>query len=69
MENLGYKELEPDKMERVQKWINTVLSGNNPATVAAVPEAVKETTDSTPVETTSTASVETYDEGEDDLPF
>ena len=69
LENLGYKELEPEKMERVQKWINTVLSGNNPATAATVPEAVKETTDSTPVETTSTASVETDDEGEDDLPF
>lgn len=74
-EVLGYKAWTPEVTERVNKWIETVLAGNNPATASEAPTTAAtvgtETFTApapvapTPVPTTSTATVE----ADDDLPF
>lgn len=79
---LGYKAWTPETTERVNKWIEVVLSGNNPASASEAPSAAAtagtpfvpaatttgtKANDDLPFPTTSTATVET--DGADDLPF
>lgn len=68
IEHLGYKPVEGEMLERVNKWINVVLSGNLPIIANSVPEAAKTVDTTVHSETTSTAFAETEDD-EDDLPF
>ena len=66
VEHLSYKEITGDKLDRVNKWIEIVLSGNDPAAANNVPEVLKSETE----ETTSTVEVSTEDSSDDDdLPF
>jgi hypothetical protein len=37
IEEMGYKEWIPEVKERVQKWIDIVLQGNDPATISTAP--------------------------------
>ena len=37
IEEMGYKEWTPEVKERVQKWIDIVLQGNDPATISTAP--------------------------------
>jgi hypothetical protein len=62
---LGYKEWTPEVKARVEAWINVVLSGNDPAGTAPMPDVkpVDDTTSSTPTPTSTTSN------DEDDLPF
>lgn len=70
IEHLSYKELTGDRLERVNKWIEIVLAGNDPATAGNAPAGIDEI-DNSEVETTapsaSTAQVATEDDS--DLPF
>lgn len=71
VEELGYKEWSDDIKARVQKWIDCVLSGNNPADAAPI---VAATVDTTPVAPTSAAPITSFDatpvdNTSDDLPF
>lgn len=74
---LGYKKWTPEVAARVDAWVNIVLSGNNPATVAKAPNDVVDNvgTTATSAQTTGTPTVvETTHTGttandDDDLPF
>lgn len=67
IEHLGYKEIAPDKLKRVQAWIDIVLSGNDPAvSQESVPEFAKS---ETTTEQSSEVSVEAEADDDDDLPF
>lgn len=75
IEELGYKPWTPEVTERVQKWIDIVLSGNNPAHVDNAPEEVKEaiaaevsTPKPTPVPQVQNTVIDTSNDT-DDLPF
>ena len=75
IEHLGYKEIDSEKMKRVQAWIDIVLAGNDPASTVEAPASInsvgtstsatpsKGSEDSAPV----TPAVESEDD--DDLPF
>lgn len=70
LNTLSYKEWSPEIKARVQKWIDVVLSGNNPQTAPVVPEVV--TGSPAGQETLGkavTASTATVEETVDDLPF
>ena len=72
-EHLGYKEWNDELKERVNHWIEVVLTGNNPATVNSAPAALTEQT-TAPTETqTHGGSTAIFDGGSDDddtdLPF
>lgn len=71
IDELGYKPWTPEVTERVNKWIKTVLAGNDPTvptTPAGVIAAVESTTVAAPVTTpVSTPAADTV--GGDDLPF
>lgn len=74
IDELGYKPWTPEVTARVQKWIDIVLSGNNPATASETPTtATNIGTDSTKgseINEDPFQAPETTDEGEaDDLPF
>lgn len=67
-EEMGYKEWSPELTDRVNKWIDAVLAGNNPATSDDVPATLKDdegTTTSAPTPEPSFNPVAP----EDDLPF
>ena len=68
---LGYKEWSPETTERVNAWINIVLSGKNPTSVIVEPEAVSTAASAAPA--TEPASVATtapvQEEANNDLPF
>lgn len=78
IEELGYKPWSDSIKERVQKWIDIVLAGNDPKSVANAPAAAATVgTENTPT-TTSTATVTTAptqttsepaDDPTSDLPF
>lgn len=73
-EVLGYKPLSEDVLKRVNNWINIVLSGNDPATFDAAPEAAATVgTEEQKKEDTSTATAEVAptpaNDVTDDLPF
>jgi hypothetical protein len=73
-EHLGYKEWNDELKERVNRWIEVVLSGNNPATVNSAPAALTEqTTAPEPAQTHggSTATFDSFgaDDDDTDLPF
>ena len=76
IEELGYKEWDDATKARVQKWIDVVLSCNNPAQSSAAPAAAATvgTTTAAPVAApapapTSAPVVETSTDDTDDLPF
>ena len=75
IDELSYKEWTQEVKDRVQKWIDIVLSENDPRTVSGVPEVLASTpTTPTPVpQATSDISVNNNDFGTedstDDLPF
>lgn len=77
VEELGYKPWDEATSARVQKWIDVVLSGNNPATLSNAPEAAAAIdTNGTPASSPATPTEETHDplgvessEVSDDLPF
>lgn len=78
IEELGYKPWDEKTTKRVQKWIDTVLAGNDPKSVGNTPAAAATvgttTTTETKVETPSTpaaAPAPAFDASEDngDLPF
>lgn len=73
IEELGYKEWDDATKARVQKWIDVVLSCNNPAQSSAAPAAaatVGTETTAAPVPTSvPTPVVETSTDDTDDLPF
>ena len=81
LDTLSYHEWTPEVKERVERWINIVLSGNDPRTTSNVPAAAADTTTanttattstntSATTSTTSTATVEAEgDDSNDDLPF
>ena len=73
IEELGFNEWTPEVTERVQKWIDIVLSGNVPASSAEAPKAV-ETVGTTPTQSTvkveETAPFAASDDSDnEDLPF
>jgi hypothetical protein len=75
-EELGYKDWTPEVQDRVNKWINIVLQGNDPAVVDDVPDVLKgssEPAPSTPISTPAPAdpfAPENIDNDiPDDLPF
>ena len=68
IEHLSYKELDADKMKRVQNWIDIVLSGNDPAAVTEAPASV-ETVGVTSAPEPKNSQVEVNTEEDDDLPF
>jgi len=72
---LGYKEWTPEVKERVQQWIDIVLSGNDPAAMnvaapvtSTVASAVNEAVEQRPVETAQPQVTPPFDTI-DDLPF
>lgn len=67
-EHLSYKEWTPEVKVRVEKWINVVLSGNDPATASAAPEAAKTIDNDASVQTQEPLISSTVDD-KDDLPF
>lgn len=70
IEHLSYKEWTPEVKARVEKWINVVLSGNDPSTVSNVPEAVKSVGNDLPDMNDQAASNTTSTtQDTDDLPF
>ena len=70
IEELGYHEWSDDVKARVQKWIDIVLSGNNPAAVAPTAAASvgngESTTAGQPIPESVPDPMSTDD---DDLPF
>lgn len=82
MEELGYKEWSDNVKERVNKWIDIVLAGNDPASVGNAPEVAnivgtepksEATTTTAPTPQASPANDTMFDAGSDnstdDLPF
>ena len=76
IEELGYKEWDDATKARVQKWIDVVLSCNNPAQNAEVPAVASSIgvttaipTATTPTPTPSPTPVFTQQDSSDDLPF
>ena len=67
-EELGFKPWSETLTKRVQNWINIVLSGNDPASSSAVPEAAKGETSTATVEEANDTPVSVAD-NDDDLPF
>ena len=72
-EHLGYKEWNDELKERVNHWIEVVLTGNNPATVNSAPAALTEQTTAPEPTQTHGGSTAIFDGGSDDddtdLPF
>lgn len=72
---LSYKEWKPEVTERVNKWINIVLAGNDPRTVTTAPTAasvVGTVNDESSESVAKTGSLQTASiatASEDDLPF
>lgn len=72
IDHLGYKEIEPEKMKRVQAWIDIVLSGNNPAAQVDAPasiDSVDTSKGSEDAPKTTAPEVTTTSDDDDDLPF
>ena len=68
-EELGFKPWPDALAKRVQHWIDIVLSGNDPASSAAAPAAVKEETSTATVEEADETPVGGDTDGDEDLPF
>lgn len=68
-EELGFKPWPDALAKRVQHWIDIVLSGNDPASSTAVPEAAKEETSTATVEEANDTPVGGQDDADEDLPF
>lgn len=70
-EEMGYKEWSEETTNRVNNWINIVMSGNDPGTYGSAPEAAVTAGNVTDKQepSVSQASVGTEDEPTDDLPF
>ena len=66
---LGYNEWSDDVKNRVQKWIDIVLSGNDPSAVAPAVAASVGNTESGTAPVQSTTSAPDPMNEEDDLPF
>lgn len=69
---LGYNEWSEDVKNRVQKWIDIVLSGNDPSTVApTAPTAAASVGNATvtPVQPTPAPVLDPMNSDDDDLPF
>ena len=74
IEELGYKEWDDATKARVQKWIDVVLSCNNPAQNAEVPAVASSIGVTTAIATATTPTptptpVFTQQDSSDDLPF
>ena len=74
IDELSYKEWDNATKERVQKWIDIVLSGNNPKQGDDAPAVLTEDTTTTTTTATSTVSVQAdpvmpASNDTDDLPF
>lgn len=75
IEELSYKEWTPEMKERVQKWIDIVLAGNDPRTMNASASANSEVLDKVGTTTTTTTTTSNEvpnasdEENPDDLPF
>jgi len=76
VEHMGYKEWTPEITARVEKWINTVLAGNNPAIQTVVEAEVVNNVGTASSATVETAPVAETNEpmfntsnSDDDLPF
>ena len=67
VEELGYNEWSDETKTRVQNWINIVLAGNDPTTVA--PAAANTVTTTTTTTTEATPAPDPMKEPDDDLPF
>lgn len=67
VEHLSYKEWTPEVKARVEKWINIVLSGNDPATTTSSISNAAEAIDDTK-ENVSDSTASNGDE-DDELPF
>ena len=74
LDELGYKEWDDNVKARVQKWIDIVLQGNNPAESNEAPEVinnvgVSETPTVTPDNDTTGPMFEQNNDSNEDLPF
>jgi hypothetical protein len=67
IEELGYKEWNPETAARVQKWIDIVLAGNDPTAVA--PKAAEEAGNTTTTSTATPVPDPMTTDPDDDLPF
>ena len=72
IEELSYKEWTPDVKDRVQKWIDIVLAGNDPRTAEQAPAVLRETTLTESTQTTPPVAADPIIpsvDTSDDLPF
>lgn len=71
IEHLGYKEIDTEKMKRVQAWIDIVLSGNDPASSVEKPAVLNEKVieKETIVKSDPVVPPMSQEEDDDDLPF
>jgi hypothetical protein len=67
IEELGYKEWNPETTARVQKWIDIVLAGNDPT--ATAPKAAEEVGNTTTTSTPTPVPDPMTTDPDDDLPF
>lgn len=67
-EHMGYKPWSEEVKQRVQRWINTVLSGNDPASIADTPATLNLTDTPDPL-VPYAAGKPSEDEDLGDLPF